>query len=75
MFTIVEVQIKKFSVFPSKFGSEENGAKAKNCGISMEVDGDLTMNEGNSIFLIGGCNEESTKVLENKKLFFMIETD
>lgn len=63
MFTLVDVQIKKINLFPSKYGNDEtNGSKPKNCGLSMDVDGDLTLNDGNVISVIGGCNELSTKV-------------
>ena len=63
MFTIVEVQVKKINLFPSKFGNEESGgSKPKNCGVSMEVDGDTSLNDGNAISVVGGCNENSAKV-------------
>ena len=69
MFTLVDVQIKKINLFPSKYGNDEtNGAKPKNCGLSMDVDGDLTLNDGNVISVIGGCNELSAKVSFLKKM-------
>lgn len=63
MFTIVEVQVKKINLFPSKFGNDESGgSKPKNCGVSMEVDGDNSLNDGNAISVVGGCNENSAQV-------------
>ena len=67
MFTLVDVQIKKINLFPSKYGNDDaNCSKPKNCGLSMDVDGDLNLNDGNVISVIGGCNELSAQVGKKK---------
>ena len=68
MFTIVEVFVKKFSLFQSRFSNEDqNSGKPKSFGVSLEIDSDLTLNNGQPTSLIGGCDELSAQVKRNKK--------
>ena len=62
MFTIVEVFVKKFSLFQSRYTNEDQNGKPKSYGVSLEIDSDLSLNNGQSASLIGGCDEMSAQV-------------
>ena len=73
MFVLVEVNVRKMSIFPSKYGNDEiGGAKPKNFGISMEVDSDLSLNEGKLTSLIGGCNADSAQVSQISDIYVLM---
>ena len=59
MFTLAEVTIKKLSIFPSKFG---NDSEKKNFAVTMECEGDSSLNDGKTTSLIGGIAENSAQV-------------
>ena len=61
MFTIVEVSVKKISIFPSKF-SNETLEKPKTFGVTFEVDGDVNLNSGGSASLIGSVDRKTSEV-------------
>lgn len=64
MFVLVETFVRKISIFPSKYGNDEQSGKPKNFGITLEVDSDSTLNDGQSTSLIGGCDENSAQVIK-----------
>ena len=69
MFTIVEVFVKKFSLFQSRYSNEDqNVGKPKSYGVSLEIDSDLSLNNGQPSSLIGGCDEMSAQVKKIKIL-------